>query len=299
MAETPATSALARVIARFAQTDGDHRTAIPTLSLHRRSTPTDPLHCVYTLGLGVTAQGGKRVMIGDEVLTYSPGESMVATIDAPVVSHVARATIREPFLGLMLTLDAHAILQASSEIDVPPSRRDQASPTISVEPLDTMVLDALVRLVSLLHEPVLAPRLAPLIQEEIVIRLLTGAHGARLRGLVTVGSPNQRIARTVAWLKRHFVHALSVDELAARAHMSPSTFRQHFRAITGSSPLQYQKQLRLQEAKLLMMNQGVDAGSAAGRVGYESASQFSREYSRLFGAPPQRDIARMRVSRQP
>ena len=157
------------------------------------------------------------------------------------------------------------------------------------------MLDALVRLVKLLGEPALVPRLAPLIQQEITVRLLTGPHGPQLRHLVTAGSPGQQIAKAVAWLKQNFVEALNGDDLADRAHMSPSTFRQHFRALTGVSPLQYQKQLRLQEARQLMLNENLDAGSAAGRVGYESASQFSREYSRLFGEPPQRDITRMRL----
>jgi len=294
IADRTATGSLARVIGRFAQTDGDHGTPIPALTLHRRSSPTAPLHCIYTLGLGVIAQGAKRVMLGEAALSYGPGQSMLTTIDAPAVSHVARANVREPFLGLMLTLDPYSILQLSAEIDIAPPPREEVARSISIENLDGAILDALVRLVTLLEEPALAPHLAPLIQREIVIRLLTGAHGPQLRGLVAPGSPSRRIARTVAWLKQHFVHALSVDELAARAHMSPSTFRHYFRSITGSSPLQYQKQLRLQEARQLMMNQSIDAGDAAGRVGYESASQFSREYSRLFGAPPQRDIKRMR-----
>jgi AraC-like DNA-binding protein len=155
---------------------------------------------------------------------------------------------------------------------------------------------ALVRLVNLLDEPTLVPRLAPLIQQEITIRLLTGPHGPHLRHLVIAGSPGQQIAKAVAWLKQNFAQPLHGDDLANRAHMSPSTFRQHFRALTGVSPLQYQKQLRLQEARQLMLNENLDAGGAAVSVGYESASQFSREYSRLFGAPPQRDITRMRLA---
>src|SRR5712691_1266474 len=259
-----ATSVLARAIRRFAQTDGDHNTAIPALTLHRRKAPTEPLHCIYNLGLGVVAQGHKQVLLGGESIDYGPGQSMLTTIDLPVVSHVTRASIREPFLGIMLTLDA-------------------------------ALLDASVRLVTLLDEPALIPSLAPLIQQEITIRLLTGPHGPQLRRLVTAGSPSQQIAKVVAWLKQNFVEALHGDDLADRAHMSPSTFRQHFRALTGLSPLQYQKQLRLQEARQLMLNQNLDASSAAGQVGYESASQFSREYSRLFGDPPQRDSKRMRL----
>jgi transcriptional regulator GlxA family with amidase domain len=181
-------------------------------------------------------------------------------------------------------------------MDEPRSRREQAYRAISFEVLDGVLLDPLVRLVKLLGEPALVPRLAPLIQQEITVRLLTGPHGAQLRHLVTTGSPGQQIAKAVAWLKQNFVEALKGGDLADRAHMSPSTFRQHFRALTGVSPLQYQKQLRLQEARQLMLNEALDAGSAAVRVGYESASQFSREYSRLFGEPPQRDIARMRLN---
>jgi AraC-like DNA-binding protein len=143
----------------------------------------------------------------------------------------------------------------------------------------------------------LMPQLAPLIQREIAVRLLTGPYGPMLRHLTAAGSPSRQIARAVAWLKQNFSDLLRVDELAANSHMSPSTFRQHFRAITGISPLQYQKQLRLQEARQLMLNQNLDAGSAGARVGYESSSQFSREYARLFGAPPVRDIQRMRLSR--
>jgi AraC-like DNA-binding protein len=295
-AEIPATRMLARAIGCFAQTDGDHNTAIPALTLHRRNAPTEPLHCIYNLGLGIVAQGDKQVMLGDESIDCGPGQSMLTTIDLPVVSHVTRASVAEPFLGMMLTLDVRSIVQMASEMDEPRPRREDACRSISFEALDAGLLAALIRLVNLLGEPALVPRLAPLVQQEVIVRLLSGPHGSQLRRLVTGGSPSQQIAKTVAWLKQNFVEALHGEDLADRAHMSPSTFRQHFRALTGVSPLQYQKQLRLQEARQLMLNENVDAGSAAGRVGYESASQFSREYSRLFGAPPQRDITRMRLA---
>jgi AraC-like DNA-binding protein len=289
-------SALAHAIARFAQTDGDYTTAISALTLHRRSEPTEPLHCVYSLGLGVIAQGGKQVMLGEEVVDYGPGRSMLTTIDLPVVSHVTQATARKPFLGLLLTLDVRQIVQMAAEMDLPQLSRERSFRPVSIERLDEALLDALVRLVELLDEPALVSRLAPLIEQEITTRLLTGRYGPQLRQLVAVGSPSQQIAKAVAWLKLNFTQALHVDELAARTHMSPSTFRQHFRAITGMSPLQFQRQLRLQEARQLMLNGSLDAGNAGGLVGYESASQFSREYSRLFGAPPQRDIRRIRLS---
>jgi AraC-like DNA-binding protein len=264
--DTPAASSLARAIARFAQTDGDHTTAIPALTLHRRKVPTEPLHCIYNLGLGVVAQGDKQVLVGGESIDYGPGKSMLTTIDLPVVSHVTRASVREPFLGMMLTLDVRSIVQIASEMSVPRPHREDAYRSIAFEALDAALLDALVRLVTLLAEPRLIPRLAPLIQEEITIRLLTGPHGPQLRHLVALGSPSQQIANTVAWLKQNFVKSLNGGDLADRAHMSPSTFRQHFRALTGVSPLQYQKQLRLQEARQLMLNENLDAGSAAARV---------------------------------
>jgi AraC-like DNA-binding protein len=299
MSKAESVSALAYAVGSFAQTDGDHATSISALTLHRRSAPTEPLHCIYSLGLGVIVQGAKRVMLREEVIDYGPGQSMLTTIDLPVVSHVTQASVRRPFLGLLLTLDARPILQLASEMELPQPSRERAYRPISIEKLDAALIDALVRLVRLLGEPALVPRLAPLIQQEITIRVLTGPYGRQLQHLVAVGSPSQQIAKAVAWLKQNFIQVLRVDDLAARTHMSPSTFRQHFRAITGMSPLQFQKQLRLQEARQLMLNQSLDAGNAGGLVGYESASQFSREYSRLFGAPPQRDIKRMRLSQTP
>ncbi|UOF14825.1 AraC family transcriptional regulator [Lysobacter capsici] len=285
---------LARAIERIARSDGDHVTAIPSLSVHRRSAPTEPLHCVYGLGVGVVAQGSKQVLMGSEVIDYAPGQSMLTTIDSPVVAHVTRASSHEPFLGLFLTLDTRLITQLVCEVELPPRKRERACRSISVETLEATLVDALVRLVGLLHEPSLVQTLSPLIQQEITARLLVGPHGGYLQDLVATGSPNQQIAKAVAWLKLNFKQPLQADALASRVHMSPSTFRQHFRAITGTSPLQFQKQLRLQEARQLMLNQNVDAGNASGLVGYESPSQFSREYSRLFGEPPQRDIKRMR-----
>ena len=213
----PALSRLASAIAHIAQVDGDHATAIPALTLHRRSAATEPLHCIYTLGLGVIAQGAKQVLLADEVIAYTPGQSMLTTIDLPVVSHVTLASLREPFLGLMLTLDTRLIAQLASELE--PAQRLRASTyqSISVEPLDAGLVDGLVRLVEMLNDPALVPSLAPLTQQEIIVRLLSGPHGERLRHLVVAGSPSQQIAKAVAWLKRNFAQSLQVDELAARA----------------------------------------------------------------------------------
>lgn len=294
--KTAAVETLAEGISRIAQNAGDYTTPIPGLTLHRRNAATEPIPCIYGFGLGVIAQGGKQVMLGDQVFDYTAGQSMLTTVDLPVVSSVTVATPAAPFLGLMLAIDPRAIVQLAAEMALTQSPKDCSYRAMSIGELDPLVLDALIRLVGLLDEPKLIPQVAPLIQQEIAVRLLAGTYGPILRHLVAAGSPSQQIARAVAWLKQNYVHALRVDELAANAYMSPSTFRQHFRAITGMSPLQYQKQLRLQEARQLMLNQNLDAGSAGVRVGYESASQFSREYARLFGAPPLRDIQRMRLA---
>jgi AraC-like DNA-binding protein len=287
-------NSLAGLVGDIAQTDGDYSTPIPALMIYRRSSATDPMPCIYGLGLGITVQGGKRVTLGDEVFDYGPGQSLITTVDLPVVSYVTRASTSEPYLGVRLELDARTIAQLAAEIDFSNPLKESSSPAISVVALDKGLLDAVIRLIQVLNEPTLIPQIAPLIQQEIAVRLLNGQHGPTLRHLVARGSPNQQIAKVMSWLKLNFAADVSMDDLAAKAHMSPSTFRQHFRAIGGMSPLQYLKNLRLQEARQQMMNEDLDAGSAAVRVGYESASQFSREYSRLFGEPPHRDIMRMR-----
>lgn len=286
---------LAYEIGRIAQNDGDHITQIPQLVVFRRTGKTEPVPCIYALGLVVVAQGGKQVTMGDQVLNYGPGQSLLSTVDLPVVAQVTKADAARPFLGMFLTLNTRALVQLAGEMDLPPLPREQTPHAISLRPLETPLLDAVIRLVQLLNEPPqLITSVAPLIQQEIMVRLLSGPHGPYLRHLVAAGSPSHQVAQAMAWLKQNFTREVLMDELAASAHMSPSTFRQHFRKLTGMSPVQYQKQLRLQEARQLMLNQALDASSTAARVGYESASQFSRDYSRLFGAPPQRDIRQMR-----
>jgi AraC-like DNA-binding protein len=286
---------LAAAVAEIAQSDGDFQTRIAGLSVYRRSVVTEPMPCIYGLSLGMVVQGGKQVMLADEAFHFAPGHSLLTTVDLPVVAHVSRASAQDPFLGLLLALDARTVLEVAAEMGLPQPPRHHAYRPISLQPLDDALLDALARLVRLVADPALISALAPLIQREITIRLLTGPHGPHLRHVVAAGSPSQQIAKVMSWLKLNFHRTLRMEKLATGAHMSPSTFRQHFRAIAGMSPLQYQKQLRLQEARQLMLNEKLDASVAGTRVGYESVSQFSREYSRLFGAPPQRDMRRMRL----
>jgi AraC-like DNA-binding protein len=285
---------LARELGRIAQNDGICPTAIPQLTLYRCSLRTQPMHCMYALGLAIIAQGGKQVSLADQVLSYGPGQSLLTTLDLPVVAQITQADLARPFLSMLLTLETRALVQLVAEMELPPLPREPPPRAISLSPVDAPLLDAVIRLVRLLDEPALIPRIAPLVQQEIMVRLLCGPHGPYLRQLLAAGSPSHQVARAMAWLRQNFSSDVLMDDLAARAHMSPSTFRQHFRDLTGMSPLQYQKQLRLQEARQLMLNHALDASNTAARVGYESVSQFNREYSRLFGAPPQRDIRRMR-----
>lgn len=287
---------LAALISRIAQNEGDHVTAIASLSVHRRDMPTLPVHCIYQMGLGVVVQGAKEIMLAGKLTHYSAGESLLTTIDLPVVSHVTQASQHEPFLGMMLTFDPRMVMQIAALM--PPAKlgREISLIPLSVEPLDEGLINALSRLITLLDEPDLITHLEPLIQQEIVMRLLASNHGPLLRQIATAGSPSQNISKIVGWLKQNFIRPISMDELAANAFMSPSTFRQHFRSMTGVSPLQYQKKLRLQEARQQMLSKNLDANSAALTVGYESASQFSREYRREFGESPQRDIKRMRLN---
>ncbi|MFI8334522.1 AraC family transcriptional regulator [Pseudomonas taetrolens] len=285
---------LSCAIQRFAHTDGDFTTALPALTLHRRHGLSEPMPCIYSLGIGVITQGHKHIMVGDKLHNYGPGQLMLSTFDLPVTAHVTRASRSEPLLGMMLTLDIRQIAQVAYEMEQPSSPETSYEP-ISVHRLDPALCDVLLRLVRLLDEPEMVTPLAPLLQQELLVRLLAGPQGSQLRHIIADGTPRQRMAQTLSWLRKNFKRALNLEALAAHAHMTPSTFRQHFRDITGMSPLQFQKQMRLQEARQLMLNQAFDAGQASNLVGYESASQFSREYKRLFGAPPLRDIRRMRL----
>jgi AraC-like DNA-binding protein len=288
---------LAHAIKRYISKTGDLVTTFPALSLHRRDATTEPISCIYGLGLGVTIHGGKQVMLGDKVLNFGPGHSMLTTIDSPVTTAITRATKREPYLGLLLKLDASLIALLVTEMKLPRLEEEaHTDEAIPIQRLDPEVLEALYRLLLLLDNPALLPRLAPLIQQEITIRLLTGPHSAELRQLIMARPPSAQIARVVASLRQNFINDTPVAELAAQASMSLSAFREHFRAFTGISPLQYQKQLRLQEARNLMLNQSIDASRAAYLVGYESVSQFSREYRRQFGAPPQQDVRNVRAT---
>ena len=221
LSATSLTGALARSIQRTATAAGDHETALPDLRLHRRNSPTEPLHCIFPLGLAFTTQGSKKVQLGGRVFAYGPGESMLTTIDLPVAAQITRATSREPYLAVTLRFDAHALTQAMSEMEMPRAGTGASYEPISVQRLDVPVIDALCRLVQLLDEPRLLHQLAPLIKQEIILRLLTGPHANHLAHLVTAAAPRRQVADTVAWMKQNFAEAVEVDELAETRQHEP------------------------------------------------------------------------------
>lgn len=287
-------AALAERIARWTAAQDHLVTAIPALSLRRFEAPTEPTSYMHEPSLCLIAQGAKRVLLGEDVYVYDANHFLITSVDLPVVAQVLAASREKPYLGLMLKLDQRAIAQMMVDSSLPLPRPQPASRGMAVGEVSLPLLNAFQRLLDLLDTPEDIPILAPLIQREILYRLLVGDQGLRLRQIAAAGSHSHQIARAIDWLKGNFTRPLRVDDLAAYARMSTSTFHHHFRALTAMSPLQFQKWQRLHEARRLMLTEHLDAATAAFQVGYESPSQFSREYNRLFGAPPLRDITKLR-----
>jgi AraC-like DNA-binding protein len=289
----PARELRAELAARIASLIGKEEnriTEIPGVSLHRRTSPTPPCRTTYHPGIIVVAQGSKRANLGPTSFIYDESRFLLAAVDLPIVSWVAAATEEAPCLVLSLRLDMSMVreLLAREEIHVAEAPSD--SPGISIGKTTSEFLSACCRLLDLLDSPQDIPFLSGLIQREIIYRVLQGQVGARLRAVATLGDQSHRTAKVITWITANYAKPLRVEELAELASMGISTLHHHFRMLTAMSPLQYQKQLRLQSARSLMLNNGLDAASAAFEVGYESATQFNREYSRFFGQPPMRDV---------
>lgn len=286
---------LADKIANWARDEGPLTTKIPTMKLVRRSAPTEAISYLHEPSVCIIAQGTKRVMLGEEVYVYDEHHYLITSVVLPVISQVTDARKKKPYLGLVLEIKRQDILQMVADNDLPsPLRANQVNKGMAVGKISLQLLDTIIRLINLLDTPKDIPMLAPMIQKEILYRLLTSEQGPRLLQVAAVGSNSEQIAKAVDWLKKNFIRPLRVDDLAAYSGMSTSSFHQHFRALTAMTPLQYQKRLRLNEARQLMLMKRLDAGTAGFQVGYESQSQFSREYSRLFGSPPSRDIKNLR-----
>jgi AraC-like DNA-binding protein len=287
---------LARKIALLMGSEENRATNIPGMTLHRRIAPTAPCSATYEPGVTVMAQGRKRVDLGRTTFIYGESRYLLTSLDLPIVSQIVEASEEVPCLAMSLKLEMPLIRELLGREEIHLAEAPADAPAMATGKVTAEFLSACCRLVDLLDTPQDIPFLSSLIQREIIYRILRGPEGARLRAIATLGDQSHRTAKAIAWIKANYAKPLRVEDLAQTASMGVSTLHHHFRALTAMSPLQYQKQLRLQAARGKMLVDGVDAASAAFEVGYESASQFNREYSRLFGQPPMRDIRTLRLA---
>jgi len=287
---TAARGELARTIARWTESSSRLESPIPGLLMVRYEAPTEPCGAMYEPCVCLVAQGAKRVVLGDEEYIYDENNLLITSVGLPTVANVLKASPEVPFLGLVLKLDMRMVAQLMVDSNLPAPRPTPPCRGIAVSEVSGPLLDSFQRLANLLDTPEDIPILSPLILKEIVYRLLVGELGPRLREIANTSSHGHQIARAIDWLKSNYAKQLRVESLARETGMSVSTFHHHFRAMTAMSPLQFQKWIRLHEARRLMLSGSQDATTAALQVGYESPSQFSREYKRQFGAPPLRDI---------
>ncbi|KQM21145.1 AraC family transcriptional regulator [Sphingomonas sp. Leaf24] len=285
---------LSALIHRHVVGTGICSTAMPHVSLIRADAPSTPTPAVYEASLCIIAQGSKRVSIGEHSVVYDAAHYLLVSVDLPLVGHVLDASPERPYLCCKIDLDASILADLMAIEGGGLVRTDL--PVLGVYPGDPDLIDAACRLVGLLDRPDTIRALAPLIEREILYRLLTGPHGPMLRHVATAGSHLNQVSRAIAAIRRRFDAPIRIDDVAAEAGMSSSSLHVHFKAITRMTPLEYQKQLRLQEARRLMLTEGATASTAGFAVGYESPSQFSREYRRLFGAPPRADIERLHAA---
>ncbi|MFH4435213.1 AraC family transcriptional regulator [Vibrio diabolicus] len=287
---------LAKHIEKWANGANQYETEIPGLRFSRWATPTPPTSYTHNPSICLIAQGRKRVLLGEDSFVYDANHFLISSVDLPIIANIIEASEDKPYLGVIMELDLTEISQLIVDSELTFNQSKEAQKGIAVGELSEPLLDAFLRLIELLDEGQSIKILAPIIKREIFYRLLITEQGARLNQIVTAGSHSHQIAKAIDWLKNNFVKPLSVSELAAYSGMSKSAFYTHFRSMTSMTPLQFQKKLRLSEARRLMLTENLDAMATTFKVGYESPSQFSREYSRLFGAPPSKDIKSLRES---
>ncbi|PWW08785.1 AraC family transcriptional regulator [Paenibacillus cellulosilyticus] len=287
---------LLRIIDKFTPEDGTHDTQVPGLRLIRASRLSEPVYSVYEPSLCIVAQGSKVVMLGHEVYQYDPSSYLTASVHLPITGQVMEASRETPYLSLQILFDMNQILDVIQVLGEAKRSKGEASRGVKVSRMNDTLLDAVLRLVKLVETPQDIPVLAPYVIREIIYRVLQNENNASLKQFAIIGSHAQRIAGVIKKLSRDFAQPLRVDELAAEAHMSTSSLYDYFKEVTGMSPIQFQKHIRLQEARRLLFSESIDAAEAAFQVGYESPSYFNREYARMFGLPPVRDVRRLRSS---
>jgi AraC-like DNA-binding protein len=290
---------LAHKVAFFIGTAESQATDVPGLTLYRHTGPTPPAPVNYEPSVALVVQGRKQVELGPNTFLYDASRYLLTSLDLLVVSRVVEASPENPYLCLRLKLEMPAIREILSREDFTSAPASSDALAMATAETTVELINAFDRLLDLLHAPQDIPFLSPMIQREIIYRILRSAGGQRLRAIATAGDQSYRTAKVIAWVKANYAKTIRVEDLAHIAGMSVSTLHHHFRVLTSMSPLQYQKQLRLQAARQRMLVEGVDAASAAFSVGYESASQFNREYSRAFGQPPMRDVRNLRSSDSP
>lgn len=273
---------------RLTEPRGTFTTALPGVMLIRGDVPSAPTPFMYSPRVCIGIEGLKELAVGERLFTYGPGEALVASLTLPVTGRITVA----PYLAFVMELDPVEIAQMALSV---PAREEHESGVIS-GPACPQLLDAVLRAVRMLEHPEEIATLGPLVRQEILFRVLNGPHGSMLRKLTLREGHVAQIAQAIAWIREHYAERLQVDAVARRVGMSSTSFHRHFKAVTSMSPLQYQKQLRLQEARHLLVGEAIDVGTASARVGYESPTQFTREYARMFGAPPRRDAERVRAS---
>lgn len=285
---------IGELVQRFSRGDGMHATAIAGLHCIQLSAPHAPLPTVYRPSFCVIVQGVKQVLLEDEIYRYAPSQFLAVSVDLPLVGQVLEASADAPYLCVAIDIDSHQIADLIEQVEPIQPVGGQTQRGLFVGALDAATQDTVLRLARLLATPREIAVLAPMLLREFHYRLLSGPFAAPIAQMAMAGSHIQRIGQIIQHIRRQLAEPLRIDELASLAHMSRSAFHQQFKAVTAMSPLQYQKRLRLTEARQILLAEQADAASAAYRVGYQSVSQFSREYARLFGAPPIRDVAGLR-----
>ncbi|MGW9018524.1 AraC family transcriptional regulator N-terminal domain-containing protein [Priestia megaterium] len=287
---------LTRLIKRYSGRNGTHTTAIPSLTFNRRSYVTEPNYSVYKPSLLIVVQGVEEILLAQERFRYGPADYLVTSIDLPATAQVIEASPDVPYLSLKVEFTPSEILEVLRNVQIGIElQKDKAKRGMYVSQIEISLLNAVIRLIHLLDSPKDIPLLAPLFTKEIIYRILQGPYGNRLAQIAIEGSYTYRIKNVIEHIMNHYDQSIRIEDLADIANMGASSLHRNFKKVTAMSPIQFQKQLRLQEARHLLLSQLTNAAEVALRVGYESPSQFNREYSRMFGLPPIGDVKRLRA----